>query len=188
MNKFVRLTLIILIGIIAYYNIMKISERERDTNEEIIPVLVENINKSGIDTSQLMQTLNIGNDQLWVEVSLLNDKHRVFVRKGDTLIREMPCSGGTADEPTVTGTFYLENRGEWFYSERFNEGALYWVRFYEQYLFHSVPVDRDFNVIQEELDKLGKAASHGCIRLLEEDAKWFYENVPDGTLVYIYYE
>ena len=125
-------------------------------------------------------------DELWVEVSLMPNDNKVIIREGDTVIKTMPCSGGTKDEPTVMGVYYLQNRGEWFYSQRFKEGALYWVRFYEQYLFHSVPVDKNFQVIEEEKSKIGTNASHGCIRLLEGDAKWFYYNVPDDTLVVIH--
>ncbi|PKM49546.1 MAG: hypothetical protein CVV02_15570 [Firmicutes bacterium HGW-Firmicutes-7] len=130
--------------------------------------------------------VQIDKDQLWVEVALEKKKHTVIVRKGEEIVKEMPCSGGTEQEPTILGVFYLENRGEWFYSERYDEGALYWVRFYEQYLFHSVPIDKEFNVLEEEKKLIGTAASHGCVRLLEEDAKWFYYNVPDDTMVVIH--
>lgn len=34
----------------------------------------------------------------------------------------------------------------------------------------------------------GIARSHGCIRLNPDDAKWLYENVPNGTNVIIYDE
>lgn len=123
---------------------------------------------------------------LWVEVSLKEDGHKVFIREDDQLLREMICSGGTSDEPTPLGTFNLQNRGEKFYSQRFKEGATYWVRIKEQYLFHGIPRNEDWEIIKEELDKLGGPASHGCIRLAEEDAKWFYDNVPDGTTVIIH--
>jgi lipoprotein-anchoring transpeptidase ErfK/SrfK len=33
---------------------------------------------------------------------------------------------------------------------------------------------------------IGTAATHGCIRLRDEDIKWLYEMVPVGTRVYIY--
>lgn len=130
--------------------------------------------------------IEIEENQLWVEVILNDKEHKVIIWKGDKIQKEMPCSGGTEEEPTIMGVFFLENRGEWFYSERFKQGALYWVRFYKQYLFHSVPLDEDFNEIQEEKELIGKAASHGCIRLLKEDAEWFYYNIPDNTLVVIH--
>ena len=33
---------------------------------------------------------------------------------------------------------------------------------------------------------IGTAATHGCIRLRDEDIKWLYEMIPVGTRVYIY--
>lgn len=33
---------------------------------------------------------------------------------------------------------------------------------------------------------IGTAATHGCIRLKDEDIKWLYEMIPVGTKVYIY--
>ncbi|TCT12162.1 lipoprotein-anchoring transpeptidase ErfK/SrfK [Natranaerovirga pectinivora] len=132
------------------------------------------------------KTKSLDPEEVWVEVSLNERGHKVYVRNKNELIREMTCSGGTADEPTILGTYYLENRGDEFYSERFKEGALYWVRIQDQYLFHSIPRDKDWNIIEEELKKLGGPASHGCIRLEDKDAKWFYENIPDGTMVIIH--
>lgn len=49
-----------------------------------------------------------------------------------------------------------------------------------------MPRDKDRNVIKEEYEKLGIPASHGCVRLKDEDAKWFYENIPEGTMVVIH--
>ena len=132
-------------------------------------------------------TKELEDDIIWVEVSLTNKYHKVYIRKGKTtIIKEMLCSGGTKDQPTLMGTFYLKDRGNSFYSERFKEGALYWVRFKDQYLFHSVPRDKEGNIIPKEADKIGKPASHGCIRLVDEDAKWFYNNILDETMVIIH--
>lgn len=33
---------------------------------------------------------------------------------------------------------------------------------------------------------IGTSATHGCVRLHDEDIEWLYENVPVGTKVYIY--
>jgi lipoprotein-anchoring transpeptidase ErfK/SrfK len=33
---------------------------------------------------------------------------------------------------------------------------------------------------------IGTSATHGCVRLLDEDIEWLYENVPVGTKVYLY--
>ena len=44
------------------------------------------------------------------------------------------------------------------------------------YLLHGTPY----------LESLGRAATHGCIRLGDEEIRWLYHNVPKGTPVYIY--
>jgi lipoprotein-anchoring transpeptidase ErfK/SrfK len=54
------------------------------------------------------------------------------------------------------------------------------------YLFHSVIVDRQGNIIRSEALKLGHPASHGCIRLSLSDAKWVYEHIKAGTKVVIH--
>lgn len=33
---------------------------------------------------------------------------------------------------------------------------------------------------------IGTSATHGCVRLLDEDIEWLYQNVPVGTKVYLY--
>ncbi len=44
------------------------------------------------------------------------------------------------------------------------------------YLLHGTPYE----------NTIGDAATHGCVRLYEEDIAWLYENVPVGTPVFIY--
>lgn len=102
----------------------------------------------------------------------------VYVYKNNELIRTMLCSSGMAGYDTPEGKFKITDRGNYFYSDKYGEGAYYWVRFHGAYLFHSIPCDKSGNIIQSELDMLGAKASHGCIRLSMEDAKWVYENIP----------
>ena len=44
------------------------------------------------------------------------------------------------------------------------------------YYFHGTPHE----------DTIGDAATHGCIRLYDEDIEWLYQHVPVGTPVYIF--
>lgn len=44
------------------------------------------------------------------------------------------------------------------------------------YLLHGTPYE----------DTIGDAATHGCVRLFDEDIEWLYENLPVGTPVFIY--
>ncbi|WP_058486422.1 L,D-transpeptidase family protein [Defluviitalea phaphyphila] len=156
--------------------------------EQEYTINIQGISKYGEKTNPYIlkfTTMPLKEDELWVEVSL-KEKHEVLIHKGNKIIKKMPASGGVPEEPTVLGTFFIQDRGLSFFSERFKEGATYWVRIIDQYLFHSVPRDVNWNIIESELKKIGKPASHGCVRLLEEDAKWFYENIPEGTMVIIH--
>jgi lipoprotein-anchoring transpeptidase ErfK/SrfK len=119
-----------------------------------------------------------------IEVDLLKQKTFVFYK--DTLLKEMVCSGGTSEKPTPLGEFVITRRGDYFWSDKYDMGAHYWVRFYNEYLFHSVPFDVNGEMIKEEYEKLGSPASHGCVRLALEDARWLYEMIPSGVKVLIY--
>lgn len=111
----------------------------------------------------------------------------VSVYYNDNLLKSLKCSGGTVENPTVTGTFTTNQKIYYAWVPKFNEGAYYWTRFYGAYLFHSVPFDKDGNMIAEEASKIGTPASHGCVRMALEDAKWFYETLPLGIKVTIHY-
>lgn len=129
-------------------------------------------------------TVNMG-ERYWVEVKL-GEKHTMTVYRGRERVRHMPVSGGRPESPTPTGFFYTGDRGYSFWSRRFGEGATYWVRLVGQVLVHSVPKDSTWKTKEEEHEKLGLPASHGCIRLDEKDARWFFENIPRGTPVIIH--
>lgn len=129
-------------------------------------------------------TVDMG-EKYWVDVKL-GGKHTVTVYRGSVKVREMPASGGRSQSPTPMGCFYTRDRGHSFWSHRYGEGATYWVRLVGQILVHSVPKDSRWRTKEEEHDKLGLPASHGCIRLDEKDAKWFFDNIPGGTLVIIH--
>ncbi len=121
----------------------------------------------------------------WVEVDIAQQRVRVW-KEGD-LLREMVASTGLPESPTPTGVFKLENRGRFFFSKKYGQGGYWWVSFLNrgEYLFHSVPTDEKGRIIPEEAKKLGQPASHGCVRLSLEDAKWFYDHMPEGTPVVI---
>lgn len=115
-------------------------------------------------------------------------EQRTYVYKDGKLIRTMICSTGIEEENTKTprGKYIINEtgykKGEWFYSKKYQEGAKYWVGFIGgTYLFHSIPMDIDKNIIPSEAEKLGTPASHGCIRLSIEDAYWFYKSIPAGS-------
>ncbi|SMC00061.1 Lipoprotein-anchoring transpeptidase ErfK/SrfK [Thermanaeromonas toyohensis ToBE] len=122
----------------------------------------------------------------WIEVLVGSQKMRIY-QEGQ-LKKEWVVSTGTPDKPTPLGVFAIQNRGEWFYNPKYNQGAKWWVSFKDWgvYLFHSLPMDRDQRIIPEEALKLGTPASHGCVRLEVDNAKWIYDHIPQGTPVYIH--
>lgn len=137
-------------------------------------------------TSNNINTLNIESlTSHLIYVSLADQI--TYVYKGNMnnwdKIKSFTCSTGINEEKTPTGIFDVRERGEWFFSDKYNQGGRYWVQFYGDYLFHSVPYNEDKSEILD--NTLGKAASHGCIRLKTVDAKWIYDNIQAGTKVII---
>jgi len=112
----------------------------------------------------------------------------VYIMQGEEAVKTMVASTGVEGKETPLGTFEIQNRGEWFFNEKYQQGAMYWVSFKDWgiYLFHSLAMDKNREVIPEEAEKLGQPASHGCVRLAIEDAKWIYDNIPQQTKVVIH--
>ncbi|MBE3556443.1 MAG: L,D-transpeptidase family protein [Firmicutes bacterium] len=126
---------------------------------------------------------------LWVDVDL--STQRVILFSGKQRLYTMVTSSGIPGNPktaTPTGTFYLQNRGTWFYNDAEEEGAMYWTSFlnWGEFLFHSVAMDEQHRVLPREAAKLGQPASHGCLRLTVADARWFYTHLPAHTKVVIH--
>lgn len=94
------------------------------------------------------------------------------------------CSPGTSATPTVKGSFTIKNRGKVFGKEG-QYSCWYFTRFYGEYLFHSV-LYYPGSMTNIKDGRLGMPLSHGCVRLDINNAKWIYDNIPNGTKVYIY--
>ncbi|WP_032122959.1 L,D-transpeptidase [Clostridium amazonitimonense] len=120
-----------------------------------------------------------------VFVSINNQK--TYVYKGSknqwSLVKEFLCSTGVKGNDTPKGSFTVKNKGDWFYTPKYEQGAKYWVGFKGNYLFHSLPFDKEKkNVVDTTL---GEPASHGCIRLKVDESKWLYDNIPIGSKVVV---
>lgn len=103
--------------------------------------------------------------------------------KNWNLEKTFTCSTGIKGEETPQGIYTVKEKGQWFFSEQYNQGGKYWVQFLGDYLFHSLPYNKEKTNIVDYT--LGTPASHGCIRLKDEDSKWIYDNIPKGTKVII---
>ena len=115
------------------------------------------------------------------------DKQITYIYEGSNnnwnLIKEFPSSTGIEGKETPKGIFSVTNRGEWFFSDEFQQGGKYWVQFMGDYLFHSLPFDETQSNILDYT--IGEPSSHGCIRLKVEDAKWLYDNIANDTKIII---
>lgn len=109
----------------------------------------------------------------------LDDGRRLTVKNGVVGISERGKSGFIPlpiDEHIVfNSTLYIPPAGTW---NRQVPGELgpFALDLGSGYLLHGTP----------DQTSIGRAVTHGCIRLADPDITWLYENVPVGTPVYIY--
>lgn len=128
-----------------------------------------------------------------IKVSL--DDQRVYVYGLDDnneytdLVKKMKCSTGRNATPTPTGTFQSTTGpgARWHYFKKFDCWAQYAYYIEGDIMFHSVLYNQQGGAVtQSSVNNLGRKASHGCVRLSVEDAKWIYQNCPKATKVIVY--
>lgn len=97
------------------------------------------------------------------------------------------CAPGKSSTPTIKGTFTVGVKG--YYFDSGNCRCFYYTQISGNYLFHSVLYSqRSTNPAKAGVidGTLGKPASHGCVRMKIDNAKWIYDNIPKGTKVVTY--
>nr|WP_195262982.1 L,D-transpeptidase [Clostridium sp. 1001275B_160808_H3] len=118
---------------------------------------------------------------IWVDTK----KFKVNIFQGSTnkwnLIHSYICTIGKKATPTPKGTFSIGIKGLYFGVEK-GYKCWYYTQFKGNYSFHSIIYNLDGSVRD---GRLGMALSDGCVRLAKENAKWIYDNIPEGTKVYI---
>jgi len=107
----------------------------------------------------------------------LKDGRSLTVRDGNVGVLENGQFGllPTDEHIVFDNTLFIPPMGT---KNRKVEGELgrYRLDLGEGYLLHGTPYK----------DSIGLAATHGCVRLRDEDIEWLYDHVPVGTPVYIY--
>ena len=107
------------------------------------------------------------------------------IYKNGKAVKAMICSPGAA---TPTGTFYIPAQYRW-HALMGNCYGQYCSRITGGVLFHSVWYYHNgdkSSMSVSAYNNMGKAVSHGCVRLLCKDAKWIYDNCSVGTKVTIF--
>ena len=142
---------------------------------------------------KLFSDTAVGNwTEYMLKVSI--DDQRVYVYQLDEekqyqQIDAFICSTGLEDS-TPRGIFSdtTEPLDRWHYFIEYECWAQYAWRIKGTIYFHSVIFsEKDESTLRmSSVYNLGHKASHGCIRLKVEDAKWIYENCDAGTIVTIY--
>ena len=101
---------------------------------------------------------------------------------GWRLLYKWACTVGKPSTPTIKGIFNISGRKPSFGTNIYS--VKYATRIIGGYYYHSVLYNSTGAYIID--GRLGLALSHGCIRLSTENAKWIYENIPNGTTVIIH--
>lgn len=101
-------------------------------------------------------------------------------------VKAFACSVGV-NNATPTGTFSIPAKYRW-HTLMGGVYGQYCSRIHGGVLFHSVFYSSQdpSRLAYNSYNRLGQTASHGCVRLNVEDAKWIYDNCPVGTKVTIY--
>ena len=124
-----------------------------------------------------------GSPTNWIVYVNRGERH-VYVFQGMQglwkLDRDFVCTVGAPWSPTISGIFNVGIK-EYVFGHGYS--CYYATQISGDYLFHSVIYYPGTFTVKD--GQLGTAASHGCVRLAIENAKWIYDNIPSGTTVVI---
>lgn len=113
----------------------------------------------------------------WIDVDLSGQRVRAY--RGNTVVRSMLVSTGTARYPTPTGRFriYAKYPSVTMSGPGYHlPGVPHSMFFYRGYALHGTYWHNNF----------GTPMSHGCINLTRSDAAWLYSWASVGTSVVIH--
>jgi len=114
-----------------------------------------------------------------IDVSLSTQHAFVWGTDG-TLLRDIPISSG-ANGRTPRGNFRVSRRSASTVSTHDRNIAMSWMVNFNGYIgFHGIP--RRFG--EPMWTPLGeRPVSSGCVRMADADARWIFDNAPNGTRV-----
>lgn len=150
-------------------------------------------NTANNETKNENKTNNSGTTKYKLEVNCTANVVNVYEKDENgnytKCVKVMLCSTGSATPHS--GTYSLKKYGgaSWRWRALFgNVYGQYATQITGNILFHSVPYTKPNNSDLEywEYDKLGTAASMGCVRLTVQNAKWIWDNCVAGTKVRFY--
>ena len=151
-------------------------------------------------TGAMNELLNTDPEKFYILLDLVNQVVTVYEKdeygEYTRIVRRFLCTTGRTavdpEDPNDTAT--PTPRGIWKIGgrERFGkfanfsgEYARYWTQIVGSVFFHSIMFgNRTVNSLQRSaFNNLGRSASHGCVRLYVEDARWLYYYACPGTCI-----
>ena len=142
----------------------------------------------GKKVTDLTKVLNIKKKKMYIEVNRKCNTVTVYEDSSKkTPVIAFACSVGNSWTPTPTGTYKTDRNHRWKELMGPSYGQ-YCTHIVGGIYFHSVAGRNTtpYNISAYSYNKLGSAASHGCIRLCVRDAKWIYDHCAIGTTVHIF--
>ena len=145
---------------------------------------------------------NTDPDKYYILLDLRNQVVTVYEKDENgeytRIVRQFICSTGKTTSshdddgdgtnestPTPTGVWKIGGRERFGKFAKFSEYARYWTQLVQDIYFHSVMFKKAdvTTIMKNPYHSLGNDVSHGCVRLLVEDAKWLYYYACPGTTV-----
>ena len=145
-------------------------------------------NTKYMDKKQLETYVNITSNFIsktkyftWVDLN----RQRVNVFTGSAghwvLVKSYSCASGNNTTPTKRGFFTVQDKGYSFVTDS-KLLLKYWTRFSGNYLLHSILLTASGKIYNATV---GIRASHGCVRMPLDMAKWYYDKIPKGSLIWV---
>lgn len=145
---------------------------------------------NGTRIYNLSGILSLKNKTIVLYVSKAKQYVTAYLRDGSVYIpfRTMICSTAAYSPNTPTGTFHTKGKYRWhtLIGDCYGQWC---TRIVNGILFHSVFYTRYGNnhtLSVAAYNKLGQPASHGCVRVNCNGAKWIYDHCKIGTTVVIH--
>lgn len=141
------------------------------------------LNKKQLETYVNLTSNFVSTTKYFTWVDLNRQRVNVFTGSAGhwVLLKTYSCASGNNATPTKRGLFTVQDKGYSFTTE---SGLLvkYWTRFSGEYLLHSILLTPSGKIYDATV---GRRASHGCVRMPFDMAKWYYEVIPSGSLIWV---
>lgn len=141
------------------------------------------LDKKQLETYVNITSTFVSNTNYFTWVDLNRQRVNVFI--GSTrhwvLLKTYSCASGNNVTPSKRGLFTVQDKGYSFVTDS-KLLVKYWTQYSGNYLLHSILLTSTGNVYN---GMVGKRASHGCIRMPLNMAKWYYETIPKGSLIWV---